>query len=221
MSARDEQKRNQLEALGTALVCDVLDTLGHRASFLGPSIRATWPCGAVAGIAVTILCEPFDPASATGTEPYGVLFSTLADRHDGAVLVLSAGDQVSGLWGELLSVAARARGFVGVVIDGLTRDVAAIVEMGFPVFASGTSPLDSAGRQNFAIAGVPVEIGGTTVHPADWIVADDLGAVNVPAEYIDRVIELGTAKMQGESTVRAELATGMDVGEVFRRHGIL
>jgi hypothetical protein len=35
------------------------------------------------------------------------------------------------------------------------------------------------------------------------------------------VIERGLVKMDGESTVRDELAAGEDLGEVFRRHGIL
>jgi 4-hydroxy-4-methyl-2-oxoglutarate aldolase len=218
MGAGDEVRRGELQALGTALVCDVLDTHGHRNTFLGPSIRAVWPCGTVAGIALTIDCEPTD---AVAVEPYGVLFDALATRHDDSILVISAGDQISGLWGELLSVAARARGVVGVVMDGLTRDVSGIASLQFPVFARGTSPLDSAGRQDFAEVGVPVTIGTAVVRPGDWIVADDLGAVVVPVEHVDAVIDLGIEKMHGESTVKSELQAGDDLGEVFRRHGIL
>jgi len=221
MAANDDHTRNQLEALGTALVCDVLDALGHRASFLGPNVRAVWPCGPLAGRAVTIGCEAVGATTAPDVEPYGVLFATLDDPRDGTILVISAGDQVSGLWGELLSVAARARGVIGVVMDGPTRDIGAIVEMRFPVFASGTSPLDSSGRQRFAVSGGPIEVGGTTVWPGDWIVADELGAVAVPTEHVDQAIELGIEKMHGESTVRAELEAGIGLGEVFRRHGIL
>lgn len=207
-----------LRTLGTALVCDVLDALGCRDSFLGPRIGRVWPSAPIAGPAFTLACKP---ASEVPGEPYGVLFHALADRRDGAILVVEAGDQVSGVWGELLSTAALARGLVGAVTDGLTRDVAGIAAAGFPVYATGTSPLDSAGRQDFAAVGVPVTIGGIAIATGDWIVADDLGVARIPAEHVPRVVELGTVKMAGESTVRQELAAGEDLGTVFRRHGIL
>src|SRR6266576_1895204 len=55
----------------------------------------------------------------------------------GDVLVATTnGDRTSALWGELLSTASRAHGAVGVVLDGLTRDAAKILDMDFPVFAS-------------------------------------------------------------------------------------
>jgi 4-hydroxy-4-methyl-2-oxoglutarate aldolase len=207
-----------LRSLGTALVCDVLDGLGCRVSFLGPRVERVWPSEPVAGPAFTMTCRP---ASEVPGEPYGVLFRALADRRDGSILVVQAGDEVSGVWGELLSTAAIARGLVGAVTDGLTRDVGGIAAAGFPVYATGTSPLDSAGRQDFAAFGGPVTIGGVAIETGDWIVADDLGVARIPAEHVQRVVELGTIKMAGESTVRQELAAGEDLGTVFRRHGIL
>jgi len=62
----------------------------------------------------------------------------------GELLVVgTAGDRSCALWGELLSTSARARGAVGVVMDGLTRDASRILDMDFPVWAAGFSPLDS------------------------------------------------------------------------------
>jgi len=223
MGASDEYKRNQLETLGTAIISDVLDVLGHRTSFLGPGISAMWPSGPIAGRAITIGCTPTEMASLPDPDrdPYGVLFSALAEHQTIAVLVIAAGDQVSGVWGELLSVAACARGIVGLVTDGLTRDLTAIAQLGFPVYGSGTSPADSAGRQDFAITGDPVRFGDTLVRPGDWMVGDELGVVTVPVEHVDQVIELGLDKQRGESVVRAELAAGADLADVFRRHGIV
>ena len=208
----------RLRSLGTALVCDVLDGLDSRDSFLGPEIMPVWSSGPIAGRAFTLTCLP---VSKVPGEPYGVLFRALADRQEGAILVIKAGDRISGVWGELLSTAALARGFSGVVTDGLTRDVTGLIDLQFPVYASGTSPLDSAGRQDFAAFGDPITIGGVTVSSSDWIVADNLGAARIPVELLGQVIERGLEKMAGESTVRHELAAGEDLGTVFRRHGIL
>lgn len=224
MDASPRHRRRQLEALGTALVCDVLDSIGHRRTFLGPQITATWPAPPFAGWAITLEChvaEPADPPDNPHSSPYGVLFEALAEQRDGAVLVISAGDRESGVWGELLSVAARARGIIGVVTDGLTRDLSAITGARFPVHATGTSAADSAGRQSFVAHGSPVELTGITIRPGDWLIADELGAVVVPESAVDRVIELGRDKQRDESVVRAELEAGADLGDVFRRHGIL
>jgi regulator of RNase E activity RraA len=150
-----------------------------------------------------------------------VLFRALAEPREGAILVVEAGDLISGVWGELLSTAAIARGFVGMVTDGLTRDITGITDLRFPVYATGASPLDSAGRQDFVSFGGSVNLGGVTIRPDDWVVADNLGAVVIPAEHLGQVIERGLIKMSGESIVREELAAGEDLGAVFRRHGIL
>jgi len=218
-SGANEITRAQLlRGLGTALVCDVLDALGCRTSFLGPRLAPMWRSGPLAGPAFTIECRP---AADVPGEPYGVLFQALASHRDGSVLVIKGGDAISGVWGELLSTAALARGLVGAIVDGLTRDVAGIERAGFPVWATGTSPLDSAGRQDFATFGEPLEIGGTRISTGDWIVADDLGVACSRAARLDTVIDRGLVKMAGESTVRDQLAAGEDLGEVFRRHGIL
>lgn len=199
-------------------MCDVLDELGVRSSFLGADIGPLWSGEVVVGIAMTLSCRSADEVT---EEPYGVLFRALAEQQDSTVLVIGAGDRHSGVWGELLSVAAMARGVVGVVTDGLVRDRAAIGELHFPVHAGGVSPLDSAGRQDFAEMNVPISFGDLEVHPGDWVLADDLGAVVIPAKHVDDVIELAEKKSAGERTVRSELEAGDDLGTVFGRHGIL
>jgi len=86
--------------LGSAIISDVLDTLGHRASFLGPGISATWSSGPIAGRAVTVECAPWGTANPLNSDrdPYGVLFSALANHQEEAVLVIAAGDHASGVW---------------------------------------------------------------------------------------------------------------------------
>lgn len=218
MGASDRDLAERLEHLGSALVCDALDSLGIRSSFLGPQIRPLWPSAPFAGRAVTLECRP---AAEIQGEPYGVLFRALAVPRPDSVLVIAAGDHRSGVWGELLSVAARARGIVGVVTDGLVRDLSAIEQLGFPVHAIGVSPLDSAGRQDFAELETAIRIGEVEIRSGDWVVADELGAVSIPATAVIAAVELATDKHRGERTVRTELERGEDLGSVFRRHGIL
>ncbi|MEY2957729.1 MAG: hypothetical protein RLZZ01_297 [Actinomycetota bacterium] len=221
MAASSPSTAARLERVGTALLADVLDQLGHRTSFLGTGIMALAPSTRLAGPALTIRCEPSEPGRREPGGDYHALFEVLAERHDEAVIVIAGAEHHSGLWGELLSTAAVARGITGVVVDGATRDLDGIAATGLRVFARGVSPLDSAGRQWFADHGGPVGIGDATIRSGDWIVGDDLGVIAVPAELCDTALELAEEKMAGESTVRRELRDGDDLRTVFDRHGIL
>ena len=65
-------------------------------------------------------------------------------------------------WGELLTTAARARGAVGAVTDGLVRDARTIARMRFPVFHSGYRPLNSKGRGKMVARDTEVVCAGVT-----------------------------------------------------------
>ena len=107
------------------------------------------------------------------------------------------------------------------ITDGLVRDSDQIEELNFPVFCTGTSPLDSSGRQIAVDLQKQIRCGQMLVNPNDWIVADELGVVVIPNHLIESVIEKAEEKQRGESTVRSELADGQNISEVFARHGIL
>src|SRR5258708_12258884 len=68
------------------------------------------------------------------------------------------GTACAAIWGELLSTHTRAQGGRGAVLDCLCRDSRPIIDMRFPVFATGSSPADSKGRlEVFSIRGaIPI-----------------------------------------------------------------
>jgi regulator of RNase E activity RraA len=207
------------ELLSSAVIADVLDSLGHRASVLPPSVRPLQPHWKVFGRAATL---EFHTVTVIPERPYFVELECIDALRSGDVLVATTGgDYRSALWGELLSTAARARGARGAVIDGLTRDVAKIVAMDFPVFAAGVSPLDSKGRLDGLRHGHPLQVGACLVRPGDWVVGDVDGVVVVPAALADQALPLALEKVTGENRVRAELAQGRSVREVFHEYGIL
>src|SRR5262249_4930197 len=109
----------------------------------------------------------------------------------------------------------------GAVIDGPTRDVARIVAMAWPVFATGFSPLDSKGRIDGISHGQPIRVGGCLVRPGDWVFGDLDGVVVAPAELADAAFARGLGKVSGANRVRAELAKGRSACEVFAEYGIL
>ena len=208
-----------LDLLTSAVLADVLDSLGHRTSALPPAVRPLRPEWKLFGRAATLSAIPVaaEPAS-----PYAVELECVDALRPGEVLVATThGDRGSALWGELLSTAARARGTAGVVIDGLTRDAARILAMDFPVFAAGFSPLDSKGRLDGVSHGRPVRVGDCVVRPGDWVLGDMDGVVVVPAELAGRTFARALEKVSGENQVREELARGRSAREVFAQYGIL
>jgi regulator of RNase E activity RraA len=207
------------DALSSAVLADVLDGLGHRTSALPPTVRPLRPEWKVFGRAATLSAVA---VAAEPERPYAVELECIDALAPGDVLVATTnGDHGSALWGELLSTAARARGAVGAVIDGLTRDAARIVAMGFPVFAAGFSPLDSKGRLDGISHGRPVRVGSCVVAPGDFVFADVDGVVVVPQALAAEAFARALEKVSGENRVRAELEKGRSVREVFAEYGIL
>jgi regulator of RNase E activity RraA len=211
--------RERLARLHTALVSDVLDALGHRVGAMDFGIRSVAGPAQVAGRAFTLASFPIAEPEPV---PYENLLACYRYLAPGDVVVVATNGQLeSGVWGELLSTAALARGSTGAVTDGLTRDTDRIHLMGFPVFARGSSPLDSAGRQAVQVFGEPVVCGGVEVDPGDVVFGDVMGVVVIPAALAEETIRLAEEKQRGEDVVRAELERGDDPAEVFARHRIL
>ena len=221
MTAEQSFLENLRTRLFTAVLSDCLDAAGYRNQALAARIRPLDDSLVLCGRARTGLYGEVYEAR-EGENPYELEIRLIDDLRAGEVPVFACG--ASGRiapWGELLSTAAHARGAAGVVMDGLTRDVRAIREMRFPVFAGGIGPLDSKGRGKVVAIDVPVEVAGARVEPGDLVFGDADGVVVVPKAVEEQVISAALAKAQGENETRDALARGEKLADVFRRHGIL
>ena len=59
------------------------------------------------------------------------------------------------------------------------------------------------------------------MHPGDFVLADFEGVAVIPAAIRDEVFRKSMEKLEGENTVRDELAAGRSPREVFDKYGIL
>ena len=210
---------DQLEGLYAAVVADVLDSLGYRNQILGSEIRALTPANRVAGRVFTAKAVTVheDPA-----EPYKLEMEAIDTMQAGDVFVVDAeNNRGSAFWGELLSTACLAKGVRGIVMNTCSRDMWALSRMDFPVFGIGCTPADSKGRIDVVEIAQPIEIDGVTAKNGDYVVGDEDGVVIIPEEIAGDAIRAAREKISGENTVRDELAAGVPVAEVFRKHGIL
>jgi 4-hydroxy-4-methyl-2-oxoglutarate aldolase len=214
-----KQTTHRLDRLYSAVLCDSLDQLGYRQQGLGHLIRPLFPEARIIGAARTLSSIP---KAGFPEKPYQKELEALDMVRPGDVIVFSTGGDLSaGVWGELLSVAASAKGAGGAVIDGLTRDADRIREKKFPVFACGISPYDSYGRSEVVAYDVPIQCGGVTVHSGDVVFADYDGVVIIPQAVLDSILSAAETKASRERIVEAEFQKGRKVADVFAEHGVL
>jgi 4-hydroxy-4-methyl-2-oxoglutarate aldolase len=205
--------------LYSSVLSDVLDDVGRRNQVMRPEVRPLYVGAKVVGRAATMLAIA---VSELPPEPYKLLMELLDGLQPGEVVVGAVqGESRAALWGELLTTHTRARGARGVVLDGMSRDSWGIVDMKFPVFATGLSPADSKGRLEVVAIRSTIPVGGVAVADGDLVVADDDGCVVVPAAIEEEVVARALEKVSGEDTMRDILRKGASIREVFAEHGIL
>jgi RraA family protein len=105
----------------------------------------------------------------------------------GDVVVVDArGSVANSVLGDTISMKARHRGIAGFLIDGYVRDLAAIQELDYPVYARGDMPIGPLHRGPGEI-NYPVCCGGVVVNPGDIIIADRSGIVVLPRTCLEEL----------------------------------
>lgn len=190
----------QLTALGAA-------TLGESGGRpMSPRVRAVWPGARLAAPAFAVRCTPGDNLG---------VHVGVARAPAGSALAIEVGiDREYGYWGEVLTVAARARGIAGLVIDGCVRDTAALEAHGFPVFSTGVA-LPGATKKLPGAVGDTAEVGDVTVHTGDWLVGDADGVTVIAAAELDAVLEAGAARSDREQAIFDQLRAGKTTIELL------
>ncbi|MBM3569055.1 MAG: RraA family protein [Alphaproteobacteria bacterium] len=144
----------------------------------------------------------------------GTVHAALALARPGEVLVVDGRGHVdTAIWGEIMTRCAIARGLAGVVIDGATRDAAALRELGFAAFVRGTVPRGPHKGFGGTIDG-PVSVGGVAVRPGDLVLGDDDGVTVVPLERLDQVLAEVRKIEARESQMTAAVAQGKSTAEI-------
>jgi RraA family protein len=103
------------------------------------------------------------------------------------VVVDARGSTMNAVLGDIISTKAKHRGIAGFILDGLVRDLPAIQELDFPVFARGTTPIGPLHRGPGEI-GYPICCGGVVVSPGDIVVADSAGTVIIPSDIAHELL---------------------------------
>lgn len=196
--------------LDTATLSDALDRLGifgqcYRIKPRGSQFR-------MAGRAWTLLYGP-------AANPAGTVGDYIDDVPPGSVIVLDNGGRENAtVWGDILTEIAHRRGIAGTVIDGICRDVALCLELGYPIYSKDHWMRTGKDRVQVEATGVPVTIGEARVAPGDILRGDADGVVVIPRAHEARVLDTAEAIEAAENAIREAVRGGMRLDEARRQH---
>ena len=193
-------------ALARQSTATVHEALGKKGA-LPSGIKSVAKGMTLCGPAFTVNSPPMDNLN---------MHEALAQAKPGDVLVVTvSGHYEAGYWGEIMAVAAQARGIAGLVIDGCVRDSRELARMNFPVFSRGLC-IRGTTKHGGGILAAPLAIGDVVISQGDVILGDDDGVVVVAPEDFATIVEKSEKRVAAEDKIMARLRAGETTMDIYK-----
>ena len=134
----------------------------------------------------------------------------------GCIAVVDAmGVTDAGIFGDILCARMAKRGVAALVTDGVVRDLAGVLATGLPVWCSGAAAPPSVAGLTFVAWQQPIGCGGVAVFPGDVVVADDDGAMLIPAALLADIVAQAPEQERLESWIMGEVEAGASLPGLY------
>jgi len=166
-----------------------------------------------------------------------VFMEAVESAREGDVLVIDNGGRTDeACIGDLVALEVREAGMGGIIVWGFHRDTDELVQIGLPVFSTGTTPLGPQElRTRLDSAFSHARIGDITVTSEDYVFADSDGVLFIPQANVADVVATAAEVhvREARQAVRARNGTSLrsqfqfqeylrkreaDPGVTFREH---
>ncbi|WP_227870700.1 ribonuclease activity regulator RraA [Orrella marina] len=128
---------------------------------------------------------------------------------EGCIAVVDArGVTDAGIFGDILAARIARRGVSAVVTDGVMRDVAGVLGTRLPIWCQGVAAPPSVAGLTFVDWQSPIGCGGVAVFPGDVVVADEDGAVLIPAALLEEIVPLALEQERLEAWIVSQVEEG-------------
>src|SRR5882724_6979344 len=183
-------------------------TVGHfrHWGFMDRGIQPLLREKRVAGTAVTVAIPGQDST---------LLHHTLGLLRPGDILVVDRlGDDKHACWGGGVTVAAKAAGAIGGIVDGPCTDLTEIEDSDFPIWCRGMSPITTRLYNLGGTLNLPISCGNVPVKAGDIILADESGVLVLPAGDAEAIADAALARQERGERSQARVKAGEKLGDI-------
>jgi len=183
-------------------------TVGHSQhwGFMDRGIQPLLRNKRIAGAAVTLAIPGQDST---------LLHHTLGLLRPGDILVVDRlGDDKHACWGGGVTVAAKAAGAIGGIVDGPCTDLTEIEDSDFPIWCRGMSPITTRLYNLGGTLNLPVSCGNVAVRPGDVILADESGVLVLGPDEADTIADEAIARQERGLKTQDRVKAGEKLGDI-------
>jgi len=132
---------------------------------------------------------------------------TMYDKNlflNNPIILLEKGNDNNSVahFGDITCQVYQKLGAIGIISDGVGRDVDLIDKLNFPVFCKKISPIDALGKWAYVDFQKPIFIENKNIFPNDYIFADRDGVIFIPQKLFSKFVTKLHKVMEKERDIR-------------------
>ena len=206
---------DEYSKLYTCAISDAIDELGLEPGFVDARIRPIYPGARMVGYAGTLKFVPSEKQ--LDDDVMAKLGPFIRKLPKFPIICIDMSNQMiaAGL-GQSTGRILQQLGVRGALVDGPVRDIAQVIDLKFPMFASGILCSSVRGRMviDFDAVMKPIHCGDRIIEVGDLVFGDINGVVIVKQEHINEVLTKAKEMISTDKWWFEQLEKGRDPADI-------